>query len=129
MLSVGIWQNRFKTAFQQGTRLFLSSPPGCKSLPAPSLCTKGGAKRNPARHRDDGLWDDALTGRGNASSVRRAPAFPKSVFAAGTAKRTAEMLRRKSALLSRDEDDENVEVSRGLSAKGAGGSDGAVSRL
>lgn len=81
---------------------------------------QGGAKRSAFRHRDEGLWDDAMTGRGKASSVRQAPAFPKSVFAAGTAKRTAEMLRRKSAFLSQDEDDENAEESRGLSARGAG---------
>lgn len=61
-----------------------------------------------------------MTGRGKTFSVRQAPAFPKSVFAAGTAKRTAEMLRKKSAFLSQDEDEENVEESRGLSARGAG---------
>lgn len=134
MFSVRIWQRPSKAFFQQGPHLCTSSAAMCKSqqpLPARFLIphgrnqskatsAQGGAKRSAFRHRDEGLWDDAMTGRGKASSVRQAPAFPKSVFAAGTAKRTAEMLRRKSAFLSQDEDDENVEESRGLSARGAG---------
>lgn len=39
------------------------------------------------------------------STVRKLPSFPKSVFAAGTAKRTAEILRRKTSLVSEDEEE------------------------
>lgn len=142
LFSVRIWQEPLKAFFQQGRRLCTSNTAMCKSQLTPHFArflsskesapiphgrhqskaniAQGGAKRSTFRHRDEGPWDDAMTGRGKASSVRQAPVFPKSVFAAGTAKRTAEMLRRKSALLSQDEDDESVEESRGLSARGAG---------
>lgn len=142
MFSVRIWKGPLKAFFQQGPRLCTSNTAMCKSqlplLLARFLSSKesvsilhgrhqsnansaqGEAKRSTFRHRDEGPWDDAMTGKGNTSSVRQAPVFPKSVFAAGTAKRTAEMLRRKAALLSQDEDDESVEESRGPSARGAG---------
>lgn len=136
ILNVRIWQKPLKTFFQQGTHLFTSNTSMCKSqlpLSARFLCTRdsvsipdgryknkgnsthGGVKKSTTRHRDEGLWDNAMIGK----KVRQTPAFPKSVFAAGTAKRTAEMLRRKSALLSPDEED-HVEELRGRSARGAG---------
>lgn len=102
------------------------------SLPARFMCTKksvfsphdrrngngnsahGGAKRSKIRHLDGGPWD---VGGGRTSSVLQTPAFPKSVFAAGTAKRTREMWKKKSAL---DEDEVDVEKSRNMSARRAG---------
>lgn len=39
------------------------------------------------------------------STVRKLPSFPKSVFTAGTAKRTAEIMRRKASLVSVDEEE------------------------
>uniref|UniRef100_UPI0037E86A5F mitochondrial ribonuclease P catalytic subunit isoform X2 n=1 Tax=Semicossyphus pulcher TaxID=241346 RepID=UPI0037E86A5F len=55
---------------------------------------QGGVKKYTIRRREEGLWDDYAKGREGVS---------KSVFAAGTAKRTREMLMRKSALISQDE--------------------------
>lgn len=139
-LMLRICQKPLKAFFNHGLYVCTNTPM-CKwqsSLPARSLCTKesvstphgrhrnkgsgahGGAKRSNIRHPDEKVWDAAMTGRGKPPSfVRQTPAFPKSVFAAGTAKRTAEMLRRKSALQSQDEDQVDVEDSRGLPARGA----------
>lgn len=138
--NVRIWQKPLKTFFQQGTHLFMSNASMCKSqlpLSARFLCSRdsvtipdgrykkkgngshGGVKKNTTRHRDEELWDDAMLGKRKTSSVRQTPAFPKSVFAAGTAKRTAEMLKRKSPPLSPDEE-EHAEELRGGSARGAG---------
>lgn len=140
ILNVRIWQKPFKTFFQQGTHLFTSNTSKCKSqlpLSARFLCTRdsvsipdgryknkgnsthGGVKKSTTRHRDEELWENGMIGKRKTSTVRQTPAFPKSVFAAGTAKRTAEMLRRKSAVLSPDEED-HVEEQRGGSARGAG---------
>lgn len=140
VLNVRIWQKPFKTFFQQGTHLFMSNTSMSKSQPPLSarfLCsrdsvsipdgryknkgnsTHGGVKKSTTQHRDEELWDDAMLGKRKTSTVRQTPAFPKSVFAAGTAKRTAEMLSRKSPLLSPDEE-EHVEELRGGSARGAG---------
>lgn len=139
ILNVRIWQKPFKTFFQQGTHLFMSNTSMCKSqlpLSARFLCTRdsvsipdgryknkgnsthGGVKKSTTRHRDEELWDDAMIGKRKTSTVRQTPAFPQSVFAAGRAKRTAEMLKRKSALLSPEED--HVEELRRGSARGAG---------
>lgn len=139
MFRVRICQKLLKAWFIQGPYVFTSNTPMCKwqpCLPARFLCTKESvsspqsrhkgnsahaeAKRSTTRHLDEGPWDVATTGRGKPSSVRHTPGFPKSVFAAGTAKRTAEILRRKSALRSQDGDQVDVEESRGLSARGAG---------
>lgn len=141
MFRVRICQKPLTAWFIQGPYVFTSNTPTCKwqpCLPARFLCTKesvcsphsrdkskgnsahAGAKRSTTRHLDEGPWDVARTGRGKPSSVRHTPAFPKSVFAAGTAKRTAEILRRKSALRSQDGNQVDVEESRGLSARGAG---------
>lgn len=139
ILNVRIWQKPLKTFFQQGTHLFMSNTSMCKSqlpLSARFLCsrdsvsipdgryknkgnsTQGGVKKSTTRYRDEELWDDAMLGK-RKTTVRQTPAFPKSVFAAGTAKRTAEMLRRKSPLLSPDEEEHEEEL-RGRSARGAG---------
>lgn len=141
MFRVRICQKPLKAWFHQGPYVFTLNTPMCKwqpSVPARFLCAKesvssphsrhkskgnsahGGAKRSTIRHLDEGAWDAAATGRGKPSSVRHSPAFPKSVFAAGTAKKTAEMLRRKSALRSQHGDQVEEEESRGLSARGAG---------
>lgn len=55
--------------------------------------------QNTTRHKGEELWDDVV-------QARRMRSSPKSVFAAGTAKRTAEMLRRKSPQVSQDEKDQ-----------------------
>lgn len=126
MLSV--WQRPLKAFLHRGPHLF--TPRKSLPLPARFLCTKesvsvppgrretcqgdsarGGAKSSAIRYQGEGAR--------KTTSVRKTPAFPKSVFAAGTAKRTAEMLRRKSALLSQDEDERGVEEARCLSARGA----------
>lgn len=140
MLRVRICQKPLKAFFNQGLDVFTSNTLMCKwQLPARHLCTKesvsspqgthqnkgssahGGAKSSNTRHLDKRLWDVATTGSGKPPiSVRQTPAFPKSVFAAGTAKRTAEMLRRKAAPQSMREDQVDVEESRGLSARAAG---------
>lgn len=77
-----------------------------------------GVKNGTIRRRDEGLWDDA-TGRGK-SFVRQKPAFPKSVFAAGTAKRTTEMLRRKTALVHEDDEEQRVGEPERRASRGAG---------
>ncbi|KAF7664745.1 hypothetical protein LDENG_00166560 [Lucifuga dentata] len=53
-------------------------------------------KSNTVRHREEELWDSTQERRGKSFTLRQRPSFPKSVFAAGTAKRTAEMLKRKA---------------------------------
>ncbi|KAM4625168.1 mitochondrial ribonuclease P catalytic subunit [Polymixia lowei] len=58
------------------------------------------------RHREEEWRDDTMERRGNNFTTRQKPSFPKSVFAAGTAKRTAEMLKRKAALASFEEEEE-----------------------
>nr|XP_046267970.1 mitochondrial ribonuclease P catalytic subunit isoform X2 [Scatophagus argus] len=58
-----------------------------------------GVFKNPTiRWREEELWDDAMKRSTSLQSSLR-----KSVFAAGTAKRVAEVLRRKAALVSQDE--------------------------
>ncbi|XP_028251271.1 mitochondrial ribonuclease P catalytic subunit [Parambassis ranga] len=48
--------------------------------------------------------EDEMDPRGMSSALQQRPSFLKSVFAAGTAKRTAEMLRRKSSLVAEEEE-------------------------
>lgn len=48
--------------------------------------------------------EDEMDPRGISSALQQRPSFPKSVFAAGTAKRTAEMLRRKLSLAAEEEE-------------------------
>ncbi|XP_074517099.1 mitochondrial ribonuclease P catalytic subunit [Sebastes fasciatus] len=65
---------------------------------------QGGVRNSPIRRREEDLWDGAVKGRGKSDTFGQRPSFTKSVFAAGTAKRTAEMLKRKAALVSEDEE-------------------------
>ncbi len=116
-----------KPFIHQGAFYTLKTPL-CKSpalpLSARLLCTRDtdrwsggqrGVKNGTIRRREGELWDDAVTGRGKSFTLRQKPSFPKSVFTAGTAKRTAEMLKRKAALVSQDE-----EEAEGRTARGAG---------
>ncbi|XP_019940151.2 mitochondrial ribonuclease P catalytic subunit [Paralichthys olivaceus] len=76
----------------------------------------GGVKYRTVRHRQGGLWEDSVDGGGNRSTVRQKPSFPKSVFSAGTSKRTTEMLKRKAALASQEPEEEP----EGREPRGAG---------
>ncbi|XP_074548216.1 mitochondrial ribonuclease P catalytic subunit [Halichoeres trimaculatus] len=76
------------------------------SDPNPRNSGQGFVRKSAFRGRDEAFWDDDGKGKGKAFTVRQKPAFPKSVFAAGTAKRTAEMLERKTALASQDDEPE-----------------------
>lgn len=139
ILKVRICQKPLKAFFHQGTSAFFTQKTSmCKSsqlpLVARFLCTRdsnsnpggrhtdrrnsgqGGVKKNTIRHREEGSWDDAVKGRGKSSFIRQSPSFPKSVFAAGTAKRTTEKLRRKAALGSQDEE-QHVEEPKGRSTR------------
>ncbi|KAM3594479.1 uncharacterized protein V6R79_008586 [Siganus canaliculatus] len=72
-----------------------------------------GGANNPTRRMAEGV-------EGKASTIRQKPAFPKSVFAAGTAKRTADMQRRKAALFAQDEEKlagDTEETTRGGAGK------------
>ncbi|XP_032357144.1 mitochondrial ribonuclease P catalytic subunit [Etheostoma spectabile] len=122
ILKVRICLNPLKAFFYRGSLAsFTLNPSLCKSpqlpLSARFLCTRD-TKSNPGgrqtdksnsgrtdgqsgvnngtiRCRDEELWDGAVKGKDKSSTLWQRPSFPKSVFAAGTAKRTAEMLRRK----------------------------------
>ncbi|TMS20892.1 Mitochondrial ribonuclease P catalytic subunit [Larimichthys crocea] len=79
-----------------------------------------GVKNTTIRGREEESWYDAASGRGRSSPLRQHHPFPKSVFAAGTAKRTTELLKKKAALASRDEE-ELVEGTEGrTTTRGAG---------
>lgn len=125
ILKVRICQKPLKTLFHLGSSAFLTQKTSpYKSLQlAPSarfLCTRdsnpggreinrrysgqGGTKKTTIRQREEESWDDAVKGRGKAATLRQRSSFPKSVFAAGTAKRTTEILRRKAVLVSWDEE-------------------------
>ncbi|XP_022606724.1 mitochondrial ribonuclease P protein 3 [Seriola dumerili] len=73
---------------------------------------QGGVRYRTIRHRQGGLWEDTVDGGGKSSSLRQRQSFPKSVFSAGTAKRTAEMLKREASLASEDEVDPKQEPER-----------------
>ncbi|XP_029982502.1 mitochondrial ribonuclease P catalytic subunit [Sphaeramia orbicularis] len=71
----------------------------------------GRGKVRTIRHREEDLWNGAKEERSkNYTSMQRP--YPKSVFAAGTAKRTAEIIKRKTALACEDEDQHVDEPSR-----------------
>ena len=72
-----------------------------------------GVKNRTIRHRQRDLWEDAEDGGGKSSTLRHRPSFPKSVFSAGTAKRTAEVLKRKGALASEYEEEPKGRASQG----------------
>ncbi|KAM6969612.1 mitochondrial ribonuclease P catalytic subunit [Tautogolabrus adspersus] len=83
----------------------------CTRDPNPNLNGRQADKKNngqgvvkKSKSREEGSWNDGGMGRGKTSTLRQRPIFPKSVFAAGTAKRTAEMLMKKSALVFQDKD-------------------------
>ncbi|XP_028421783.1 mitochondrial ribonuclease P catalytic subunit isoform X1 [Perca flavescens] len=122
ILKVRICLKPLKPFFHQGSVAFFTLNPSlCKSsqlpLSARFLCTRdtkpnpggrqtdksnsgrtngqGGVKNSTIRCREEELWDGAVNGKGKRSTLWQRPSFPKSVFAAGTAKRTAEMLKRK----------------------------------
>lgn len=138
ILKVRICLRPSKPFIHQGA-LFTLNTSLCKSpqlpLSARFLCTRdtnpggrhtdrrnsgqGGVKNGTTRRRESELWDDAVTGRGKGFTLRQKPFFPKSVFAAGTARRTAEMLKRKAAVVSQDEE-QHEEEAGGRTARGAG---------
>ncbi|XP_047467250.1 mitochondrial ribonuclease P catalytic subunit [Mugil cephalus] len=128
ILKVRICLKSLQPFFHQGrpafSRTFLWNP----SQPSPSprfLCTRdnnpklsgrktdrgktgqadgqGGMKNGSIRREKQVLWYDELEEIGRGTSVQRRPSFPKSVFAAGTAKRMAHMLKMKASLSSVDE--------------------------
>ncbi|KAK2826348.1 hypothetical protein Q5P01_020562 [Channa striata] len=74
---------------------------------------QGGLKNRAIRHRNEEMYDDAVGGRLKNSTLQQRSSFPKSVFAAGTAKRTAEMLKRKAAIVSQDEEEPERRTARG----------------
>ncbi|XP_070698617.1 mitochondrial ribonuclease P catalytic subunit [Pempheris klunzingeri] len=129
ILNVRICVNPLKHFFTLKTSLWKSSQ---LPLSARSLCTRdtnpnpggrltGGQRRGKTdtiRRREEEFWDDAVEERGKSFAVRLRPSFSKSVFAAGTAKRTAEMLKRKAALVSQDEERRVEEPKR--TTRGAG---------
>lgn len=73
---------------------------------------RGGVRNGTIRRREEEMWEGAVKGSGKSSTLRQKPSFPKSVFAAGTAKRTAEMLKRKAALGGQDEEDPEGRTAR-----------------
>lgn len=139
ILTVKICQQHLNPFFHQGTKTFLAQKSFlCKSsqlpLSARYLCTRhsksnpgssdtdgrnsgqGALKKDTIRHRQEELWGST---RGKSSSLQQKPSFPKSVFAAGTAKRMSEMQRRQVALVSQD-DEHLVEEPKGRSTRGGG---------
>lgn len=134
ILTVRICHKPFQTFCQQGSSAFTTLKTSlCKSsqqpLSARFLCTRDrnpnpgvrqadtrnsgqGAGKN-TRRREDESWGDTQKGRGKTSTLRQKPSFPKSVFAAGTAKRTAEMMIRKPALVCQDEEEPEGRMTRG----------------
>uniref|UniRef100_A0A3Q0S6R9 ribonuclease P n=1 Tax=Amphilophus citrinellus TaxID=61819 RepID=A0A3Q0S6R9_AMPCI len=72
---------------------------------------QGGVKNTINRRGED---DGPVNGRRDKRSAPwQRPFVPKSVFAAGTAKRTAEMLRRKAPLVCEDEEEPEWRTARG----------------
>lgn len=64
-----------------------------------------GEKNRTVRQRKEERWENTVVRKGKSFTLQQKSSFPKSVFAAGTAKRTAEMLKRKAGLFSEDEDE------------------------
>ncbi|XP_036981261.1 mitochondrial ribonuclease P catalytic subunit [Acanthopagrus latus] len=131
ILTVRICHRPFQSFFQQGSSAFTTFKTSlCKSsqqpLSARCLCTRdpgvrladrrnsgqGGGKNT--RRREDESWGDAEKGRGKTSTLRQRPSLPRSVFAAGTAKRKAELrMMRKPALVCQDEEEPEGRMTRG----------------
>ncbi|XP_044023556.1 mitochondrial ribonuclease P catalytic subunit [Siniperca chuatsi] len=135
ILKVRICLKPLKPFFHQGSSAFFTLNTSlCKSpqlpLSARFLCTRdtnsnpggrqtdrrnsghGGVKNGTIRRREEELWDDAVKGRGKGSTLRQKPFFPKSVFAAGTAKWTTEILKSKTALGIQDEEEPEGRTTR-----------------
>lgn len=133
ILKVRISLKPLKPFFRQGSSAFFTPNTSlCKSsqlpLSARFLCTRdsnpspgsremdrrnrGGVRNGTIRRREEEMWEGAVKGSGKSSTLRQKPSFPKSVFAAGTAKRTAEMLKRKAALGGQDEEDPEGRTAR-----------------
>ncbi|KAL7379761.1 hypothetical protein ABVT39_005473 [Epinephelus coioides] len=139
ILKVRICLKPFKPFFYQGSSPFFTLNTSlCKSSQLPVLarflCTRdtnpnlggrqtdrrnsgrsdrqGGVKNSTTGHKEWGLWDDAVEGRGKNSTLWQRPSVPKSVFAAGTAKRTTELLKRKAAVASQEEEQHVGEPTR-----------------
>lgn len=128
MLKFRICQKPLKPFFHQGSSAFFTQKTSlCKSYnfnpggrhTERSNSRQEGVKNNSFSHWKEESWDDAGNGRGKRATVRQRPSFPTSVFNAGTAKRTAEIMRRKAALVSQDEQ-QQVEEIKGRSSRGAG---------
>lgn len=71
---------------------------------------QGGVNKSTFQNREEDFRDGAR--RGKSSTLRQTPAFPKSVFAAGNAKRTAEIQKRKAALFFQEEEQHGGEPER-----------------
>ncbi|CAK6962047.1 mitochondrial ribonuclease P catalytic subunit [Scomber scombrus] len=128
ILKVRICLKPLQPFFHQGTSAFLTIKTPVSLVVPPTarfLCTRN-TNYNPARSREtdrnnrqtnrqaggkhgtnrwveEELWDGAVERR-----LKKEQSFPKSVFAAGTAKRTAEMLKRKAPMAHEDENEEPV---------------------
>lgn len=129
ILKVRICLKPLQPFFHQGTSAFLTiNTPVSLVVPpiARFLCTRH-TNYNPARSKEtdrrnnkqtnrqaggnhgtnrwaeEELWDGTVERRG-----KKEQSFHKSVFAAGTAKRTAEMLKRKAPMAHDDENEESV---------------------
>lgn len=85
-----------------------------------------GIRNATIRPKEKGWRNGVLEGRGDGFALQERPSFTKSVFAAGTAKRRTEMLRRKAGLAAQDGEEEEQE-SAGRRARGAGGKDQTAS--
>ncbi|CAN9502569.1 unnamed protein product [Ophioblennius macclurei] len=68
---------------------------------------QNGFKRSQFTRGRGELWEAEVDGKPKRVS------FPKSVFAAGTAKRTTDMLKRKTVMISQDEEEEEPERRKG----------------
>ncbi|XP_041809987.1 mitochondrial ribonuclease P catalytic subunit [Chelmon rostratus] len=121
LLNVRTCQKTLKPFFHQGSSAFLTLKTSlCKSsqlpLSARFLCTTdsnsypGGRQADRGNNRQGGVRNPTIRRReedslGNAvnSTVRQRPSFPRSVFAAGTAKRQATELQRRKAVFQDEE--------------------------
>ncbi|CAL8271481.1 unnamed protein product [Merluccius merluccius] len=80
-----------------------------KVICARTMCTKGmrpGERKSSHRQTKTDKTIRQSDRQTDSFTARRVPSFPASVFAAGTAKRTTEMLKRKTALSSLEQEDE-----------------------
>lgn len=137
LLNVRTCQKTLKPFFHQGSSAFLTLKTSlCKSsqlpLSARFLCTTdsnsypGGRQADRGNNRQGGVRNPTIRRReedslGNAvnSTVRQRPSFPRSVFAAGTAKRQATELQRRKAVF---QDEEQLgKLPKARDAEGAGG--------